>query len=183
MKYIEKYLTIRTPKYYSLQISKLNDAQKEDLERLLEKLEKSGSRDPLSWALSEVQENIPQFARFSMLKGLVEIVDDVEGNIGLSDDVDEDYREDIFEIQKRLIKAISEEELNAFLKSYTKGVMYQVANLIDEGNAGADNQPGWVLSEINNDGDLTGRFINGLHESLSEFENELDPEPDDGNDL
>lgn len=176
MKYIEKYINAKASnkKYYELQVDKFTPEQKEKLNALLEKMEKAGASDPLSWAFSEIRENIPQFARFAVLKGLFDIVDDVEGNIDFACDVDERYEEDIYEVKEKLSKVIGEKQLNAFLKSYTKGVMWQVTNLLDEGNCMEDNEPGWILSELDNDGNTTNRYINGLHESLNEFEEELD---------
>ncbi len=178
MKFIEKHINKTSHKsYYESQIEELTKEQIDRLEKLVEKLDASGSANPLGWALSEVQENIAQFARFSMLKGLYEIVDDVDGNLTLADDVDEVYEAEIFDVKETLSKVIGEDALNAFLKSFTKGVMWQVANLMDEGNYQEKNQPGWVMSELGDDGDFTGRSINGLHESFNGFENEMIPNP------
>lgn len=178
MKYIEKHINQTSQKtYYASQIEELSKEQRDGLEKLVEKLDASGSTNPLGWALSEVQENIAQFARFSMLKGLYEIVDDVDGNLALADDIDEVYDAEIFDVKETLRKVIGEDALNAFLKSFTKGVMWQVANLMDEGNSQEKNQPGWVLSELNTDGHFTDRSINGLHESFNGFEDEMIPKP------
>ncbi len=171
MSLIEKYIEQSEDKgYYSEEISKLNEEQKKQLEILLQKLDDCGAKDPLSWAHSEVRENIPQFARFLFLKGVFEIIDDTEENMALADDVDEDYAEDIFEVSEKLEEAIGSEELNEFLKSYTRGVVWQVLNHIDEGNYNNKSLPEWSLKETSNS---ANRNIGGLHESFNEFKDEL----------
>lgn len=173
MKLIEKYLNQSESKdYYKKQIEKLSLDKKNELEILLSRLENAGAKDPLSWAYSEITENIPQFGRFLFLKGLLNIGNDVEENLGFADDVDENYEDDIFEVSSKLKELIGEDKFNNFLKSYTKGVMWQVANLIDDGNYNENGEPNWSLKEIN-DKDKTERAINGLHENLNEFEEEL----------
>jgi len=175
MNLIEKYSKAPECSEYNKQsIDKLNKEQKNHLEKLLEKMENSGATRPLDWALSEITENIPQFGRFLMLKGLYDIINDVEENMGLADDIDESYENDIFEVAEQLKETIGEEGLNNFLKSYAKGIMWQVTNLIDEGNYNSNGEPNWALKELANENDnKSERFINGLHESFNEFEEEL----------
>ncbi len=174
MNIIEKHLNnSNSREYYKREVEKLDIEQKEKLEKLLQKMENAGAKNPLSWAMSEITEGIPQFGRFLMLKGLNDITCDVEGNICLADDVDEYYENDIYKMSDKIKKIIGETAFNEFLKSYTKGVMWQVANLIDDGNYNQNNEPGWALSEVNNDGKTTGKFIGGLHESLNDFEEEV----------
>jgi len=174
MSLIEKYIASSgDEKYYRKRVDQLDQNQQAKLEDLLRKLEKAGAKKPLDWALSDVEESIPQFARFLMLKRLFEIIEDIEGNIGFADDVDENYESDIEEVCDQLKTAIGEEVLNKFLKSYTKGVMWQVINLIDEGNYNTNGDPGWVLKEVSSEGKVTGKNVGGLHESFSDFEEEI----------
>ncbi len=170
MNLIEKYIeNSENTEYYKTAVEKLNAEQQNDLENLLEKMDHSGAKNPLGWALSEITENIPQFGRFLFLKELYGIINDVEENLAFADDVDENYEDDIFEVAKKLKKVIGDKGLNNFLKSYTKGVMWQVTNQID-GTYGF-GEVGWTLKEFKNG--VTKRSINGLHESFNEFEDEL----------
>ncbi|OJJ14635.1 hypothetical protein BKI52_42155 [marine bacterium AO1-C] len=174
MSLIEKYIASSdNEKYYRERLDQLDQTQKAKLEDLLDRLEKAGAKKPLDWALSNVEESIPQFARFLMLKGLFEIIEDIEGNMGFAEDVDESYEDDIEEVSNQLKTAIGEDGLNKFLKSYTKGVMWQVINLIDEGNYNTNGDPGWVLKEVNSEGKITGKNVGGLHESFVDFEEEI----------
>lgn len=174
MKLIEKYLNeFDSTEFYKKEIEKLTIDDKRSLEELLLRLEKAGAKKPLSWAFSEITENIPQFGRFLFLKGLTNIVHNVKENMSFADDTDENYEENIFKVSEKLEKLIGKAELNNFLKSFTKGVMWQVVNLIDEGNYNTNGEPNWSLKELDKN-NKTERNINGLHEDLIGFEDELD---------
>ncbi|MEW7280384.1 hypothetical protein ABW636_17470 [Aquimarina sp. 2201CG1-2-11] len=172
MNLIEKYIeSSNSIEYYKDRIDKLSIKQREELENLLEKMNNSGAKEPLSWALSEITENIPQFGRFLFLKELYGIINGVEENMGFADDIDENYEEDIFEVAEKLKKSIGEKELNDFLKSYARGIMWQVTNQID-GTYNSSREVVWALKEVK-DG-ANERFISGLHENFNEFEDELE---------
>lgn len=47
--------------------------KKEEFEDLVNRLRNAGAKNPFSWANSEIQEGIPQFARFLVLKSLFDI--------------------------------------------------------------------------------------------------------------
>ncbi len=174
MSLIENYINnSENSEYYKKEIDQLNEEQRRELESLLQKMDNSGAKRPLGWALSEITENIPQFGRFLFLKGLFDILTDVEENMGLADDIDEIYEDDIFEVSEKLKNAIGEKELDNFLKSYAKGIMWQVTNLIDEGNYNSTGEPMWSLKESYKTNNTSERFINGLHENFNEFEDEL----------
>ena len=168
-KYIE---TSNYKQYYKEVVSKLDKAQKEKLEILLQKMDNSGAKKPLGWALSEITEDKAQFGRFLFLKGLFKITHNIKGNMSFADDVDGTYEENIFKVHAKLKNSIGEDALNNFLKSYTKGVMWQVVDQIDEGNYNTIGEPMWLLKETTNN-KLKGRTINGLHEDFNEFEDEL----------
>ncbi len=169
MKKVEDYINQSESSYfYKKEYEALSKEQKERVKQLAVELDNEGAKDPISWAMSEVKENIPQFSRFLFLKGIFDIIDDVEGNIGLADDIDESYDEDIFEILAKLEEQIGKKECYDFLKSFSKGVIWQVLNFIDDGNYNSEGKPMWNLKEYE-----TERFINGLHENFNDFEEEL----------
>lgn len=173
MKEIEEYLkNSESSEYYKQEIDKLNKEEKIRLENLLQKMDNVGAKKPIAWALSEITENIPQFGRFIFLKGLFDIITDIEENILLADDIGESYEGDTFDTSKKLKEVIGEAELNNFLISYGKGMMWQIVNQIDEGNYNTKGEPMWSLKEFK-DGNTTERSIGGLHESFSDFEDEL----------
>ncbi len=168
MKKIEEFINDLDSKYYKFSYNKLSETQKEEILKLVIKLENAGAKNPFSWAFSEVKEGIPQFSRFIFLKHIFDIIDDLENNILLANEVDEFYKIDIYSVSEKIEKHIGKEEFEKFLKSYTKGVMWQVLNLIDEGNYNEEDYPMWSLKECN-----SGKNIGGLHEDFYEFEEEI----------
>ncbi|GEJ32479.1 conserved hypothetical protein [Flavobacterium psychrophilum] len=171
MKHTEKHLENSADKeYYKKQISKLTDNQKEEFESLVIRLENAGAKNPLSWANSEVSEKIPQFGRFLVLKSLFDIARSTEDNISMAVDFDEDIEDKFEEIKEK----VGQEKLFDFLKSYSKGMIYNIIGLLDEGNLEVDRDKiSWALLKTDDNFEPTGQIIQGLHEDFLEFENEI----------
>jgi hypothetical protein len=157
-------------KYYEHIISKLTDKQKAEFESLVTRLDNAGAKNPLQWASSEVREGIPQFGRFLMLKNLFDIGKAIQGNISTAGDFDEEFDEKYTEIKN----TIGQEKLLNFLTSYSKGIIYNVIGLLDEGNIDADRDKiDWVLMKTDENFEPTGQILGALHEDFLEFENEI----------
>ncbi|MFC6096329.1 hypothetical protein ACFPVY_06680 [Flavobacterium qiangtangense] len=171
MKNIQTHLDNSSDKkYYEHIISKLTDEQKEEFESLVIRLDNSGAKNPLQWASSEVREKIPQFGRFLVLKSLFDIAKSTKDNISMADDFDEDFNEKYTEIENIL----GQEKLSDFLKSYSKGIIYSVIGLLDEGNINSDRDKiSWTLMKTDENFETTGQIISGLHEDFLEFEDEI----------
>jgi len=171
MEKLEKYLdALPSNDYYVRKIAELTEKQKSELEDLLIRLEKAGAKKPLQWAFSEISENIPQFGRFLVLKKLFEIAKSPKDNISMAYDFDEEIKHKFLEISN----IVGEEKILDFLTSFSKGVMYNVAELIDEGNRNMDeDKVNWVLLKTDEDGKHSEQIIQGLHEDFMEFENEI----------
>jgi len=172
MENLEKYLDASSEwkEYYLQEISELTEEQKTELEDLLIRLDKAGAKEPLSWALSEVTENIPQFGRFLVLKNLFEIAKSPTKNISMALDFDCEIKNKFSEISK----TVGEEKLLDFLSSFSKGMMYHVVELFDEGNRNAkEDKVNWVLLKTDENGKHSEQIIQGLHEDFLEFENEI----------
>lgn len=171
MKHTEKHLENSAEKeYYEKQISKLTDNQKEEFESLVIRLENAGAKNPLSWANSEVSEKIPQFGRFLVLKSLFDIAKSTEDNISMAGDFDEDIEDKFEEIKGQ----VGQEKLFDFLKSYSKGMIYNLIELLDEGNREVDrDKVSWTLMKTDDNFEPTGQIIQGLHEDFLEFEDEI----------
>ena len=171
MKHTQQHLENSADKeYYEKQILKLTDNQKEEFESLVIRLENAGAKNPLSWANSEVNEKIPQFGRFLMLKSLFDIAKSTEDNISMAGDFDDDFEEKLDEIKDK----IGEEKLFDFLTSYSKGIIYNLIELLDEGNREIDRDKiSWTLIKTDENFEPTGQIIQGLHEDFLEFEYEI----------
>tara|TARA_B110001454_G_C12631569_1_gene397193 strand:- start:152 stop:673 length:522 start_codon:yes stop_codon:yes gene_type:complete len=171
MKHTQKYLNDSSDKEFFLkQIANLSDKQKGELENLVVKLENAGAKKPLSWAISEVTENIPQFGRFLVLRSLWKIANSVEGNISLAGDFDDTVRDKFESIKEK----IGEDLLTDILSSYSKGLICSLVDFLDEGNSDIDrDKTSWILMKTDENSEPTGQIIQGLHEDLLEFENEI----------
>lgn len=117
-------------KRYRYELSKLDAAQLQQLEALVTRMARSGARRPLSWAWSEFREGIPQWARFMILKGMYLSAGDLKGNT----DAATDFLPCSGSTYNQVAAAIGEEKLNQFLVSYSKGMLYNLLGLFDEGH-------------------------------------------------
>lgn len=134
---------------------------------LCEQLKAAGATNPKSWANSELQENIPQFARFLVLKGLTDIYRDVEGNLSEMDI----YSDEAPEVHQKLASQFDEQELKKLLHFYGKSIIGKVIDMLDQCYLyDVNGNVGWSLMELDNEGTTTDRLIQGLHEDFLEFE-------------
>lgn len=163
-------------KYYSHSIKNLSDKKLAKLEKLALKLEEAGAENPLNWAFSEIEEDIPQFGRFLILKNFYDIIQSTESNISLAKDFDSEAEKKYSEIKN----IVGEEKLNVFLKTFSKGIISNVIDFLDDGNCSSDNEIGWALVKTDKEGNLTKKNISGLHEDFPDFEEELKRKEDKG---
>ena len=172
MKQTQKHLeNSKQKEFYERKISKLTSEQKDEFESLVIRLENAGAKNPLSWASSEVTEKIPQFGRFLVLKTLFDIAKSIEDNISIAEDFDEDINDKFDEIKEN----VGQEKLFDFLTSYSKGIIYNLIELLDEGNREFDRDKiSWTLMKTDENFEPTGQIIQGLHEDFLEFENEVE---------
>ena len=134
-------------------------------DELVQKLVRAGATEPKAWAQSEVKENIPQFARFLVLKNLFKIALDVESSLLCANDFS-----DISSQWEEIKGKVGEDTFMDFLQNYSLGLISQVIDVLDSGNPELEEDGvGWILAEANGDGELTGRFIEGLHEDALDF--------------
>lgn len=132
---------------------------------LVQKLVRAGATEPEAWAKSEVRENIPQFARFLVLKNLFQIALDVESSLLCANDFS-DMDSQVEEMKTK----VGEDTLIDFLQNYSLGLISQVMDVLDSGNPElAEDGVSWILAETNGDGALTGQFIEGVHEDALDF--------------
>ena len=105
-----------------------------------------------------------------MLKSLFDIAKSTEDNISMAGDFDDDFEEKLDEIKDK----IGEEKLFDFLTSYSKGIIYNLIELLDEGNREIDRDKiSWTLIKTDENFEPTGQIIQGLHEDFLEFEYEI----------
>ena len=131
-----------------------------------------GAPDPESWVRSQVDEGIPQLARFVFLQNLWKAVDAR---------ADADVL-DAHPQAARLIAAGGSRDDVAFLARVSAfDAMMDVIGLIDNGRADdlGDQLPGWCLVQTDEGYRPTDRVVGGLHESFTS----LDPSGREAEDL
>ncbi|CAH0234257.1 hypothetical protein [Stenotrophomonas lactitubi] len=126
----------------------------------------AGCSDPRSWVNSELGENLPQFARFLMLRDVHALADDVDSTLSeaLFD------RPELEQTLATLRGAVDPQALHALLHAYGKTLGNSFVMAVDEGPAmREDSMPGWLLMETNANDEATGRLVQGLHEDYLDF--------------
>lgn len=133
-----------------------------------------GADDPDGWARSEIDEDIPQLARFLVLRGLWnDTIDSWRDPSAIAS----------VAAGERLVAAGADiEDLTTFARAVAYEAVFGTLARIDEGydpDVEDDELPGWLLMETDADEAPTGRHVGSLHEDLLG----LDPSGQEGADL
>jgi hypothetical protein len=138
----------------------------------------NGCAEPKSWVRSEISEDFSQFATYLILSRIWRYEIDQWGEspemwIEEFSRTTGQTRLPVFDdaaaALKRLKEAqVSAKDLGAIASLIAYSTAFGVINLLDEGSDrdAVGETPGWSLQEKDASGNLTGRAINGLHESL-----------------
>lgn len=166
--YIEKVEHPDIKEFYQKGYNTFSHKQKIRLDALIDRLEAAGAKKPLPLAFSEINEGIPQFGRFLVLRRLFTIINTPEDNIAMAEDLDEDM-EDTY---ATLEQAVGKEKLQAFLRSYGKGMGYTMLELIEGNIHYKKDKVTWALTTFNERLEPTRQIIQGLSKSFGDFEDE-----------
>ena len=159
-------------------LASLTDDQRAAYFRLVEQFTRLEADDPEGWALSEVTENIPQLARFLVLRHLWknEIDKWTADSSWMQDAIRKVERDptgffaDAGLALRRLIAiGASTDDLARIARFVAYASVFDTLNAIDSGGdlELGDDYPGWTLVETTGvDETVTGRYVAGLHESL-----------------
>lgn len=153
--------------------TRLEETQRAAVARLCAQFDELGAEDPAEWARSEVGEDIPQLARFLVLRSLWRQA------------VDGWSRPDAIEhiaAGRRLLRdGAAREDLVRLARAAAYEAVLAVLTVIDEGRDGEapGDCPGWLLLEVDEDCHQTGRVVDGLSEDFLT----TDPSGRDGADL
>lgn len=126
----------------------------------------AGCTAPKDWVHSEVSEDIPQFARFLLLRDVYRAIDAVDERLA-------EARFDRPELQQTLQQlrdAVGNDALHELLHAYGHAVGNSFVMVLDQGPAAQrEDTPGWMLMEVDAEGGPTGRRVDGLHEDYLDF--------------
>jgi hypothetical protein len=142
---------------------------------LVQRMRELGADDPESWARSELSEDIPQEARWLLLRQL------------WTKCIDEWTPESITRIpaaQRAVAAGANPQDVAQAMRAAAYSAVHGVLYAIDGPDLSApEDAPSWVLMEVRRDDDYeeiqTGRHVGGLHESILS----ADPSGSDGTEL
>ncbi len=142
---------------------------------LVSKLRALGANEPELWVRSEMSEDIPQFARFLVLRHIWPALIDSWGRepdrwIGQAIEMAERNPKGHFADAGLALKrmracGVSAEDIASVARMASYETAFGVLDLIDTPDAPSD-APAWRLMEADRDGKLTGRHVAGLHEDI-----------------
>jgi hypothetical protein len=158
-------------------INSLDISVKRSATHLIRELERLGAVDAEDWVRSEIEEGIPQTARFLVLRRLWEHIDSwrhesSHWSMAYIDDAEQDptgaFADAGLAMKKMIQAGITPEEIGCVARMAAYEATFGTLEVIDEccdPDAGED-LPCWILIEADSECEPTGRQIGGLHESI-----------------
>ncbi|HST60189.1 MAG TPA: hypothetical protein VLK84_15895 [Longimicrobium sp.] len=147
-----------------------------------------GAEEPEAWALSEVEDGIPQLARFLLLRSVwrsaeqwksppAEWFGEQEGLDEDADEADDPGRAEDAEpaflaaqqaVQRILAAGVDPGDLKEIARAVFLHTAFDAVHTVDEGHdpEAGDGLPGWLLIELDAEFTTTGRAMVGLNEDL-----------------
>ncbi|WP_199853835.1 hypothetical protein [Plantactinospora sp. BB1] len=117
-------------------------------------LEELGCADPHGWTRSEIEENLPQLARYRFLRTLwPQMIDSWHDGA--------------------LDAGASQPDLTQLARAVAYETVFAMFQHLGDDERATAEVPSWTLAEISRTGHITGRQLDGLHEDLLA----LDPPP------
>lgn len=161
---------------------------KDELSAIFRKL---GASEPDDWASSEIDEGIPQLARYLFLKGAwdriatdddTSWIDNVISNV--PPDSTEPYSGAAHSMRRMIAAGVSKSDIAQLIRSTQAEFLFDLCYMMDDPGAvsGNDDLINWAFVELDED-DNPRRQINGLHESVLETDptgREACPPPNGG---
>ena len=157
-------------------LDSLKPTKRKKAEQMISLMTAWGAPNAEEWVESEIEEDMPQMARFLMLRGLWSEIDAWRDKSGewvsrMTSTAEEDpngYFADAGLALKRMKEAgVNSDDLGRVARCVAYESIFSVLNRIDEGgDPEAEDAPGWALAEVDANGEGTGRVVGGLHEDL-----------------
>ncbi|WP_406096326.1 hypothetical protein [Streptomyces sp. NBC_01013] len=147
-----------------------------DIDTLTGLFEALGADDPSGWAESEAEEDIPQLARFRLLRMVWQDID--EWSTAAPHWV-EAYRSEGLAggaVERALRLGLTPAELGEIAREIARETAFGLLQGMDDPARGdvspgdGARLPGWRLAELSPEGEPTGRTLGALHEDLNEAE-------------
>jgi hypothetical protein len=150
-----------------------------------------GAPEPEAWAASEIDEGIPQLARYAFLKGAwdriasdddLSWIDNVIANV--PPESSDPYSGAAHSMRRMIQAGVSKSDIAQLVRSTQAEFLFDLCYMMDDPGAVSGNQDyvNWAFVELDDD-DKPARQINGLHESVLETDptgREVGPKPNGG---
>ena len=147
-----------------------------DRSQLVSIFRELGARDPEEWADSEINEDIPQLARFLFLKGCWDVIVP-DTDTSWIDNVLQNFPETSGQpfaggahaIRRMLAQGCTKADIAELVRCFQAELLLGICYLMaDAGSVeGNEEHANWALVELDEDG-CPKRPISGLHESVLE---------------
>ena len=135
-----------------------------------------GARDPEEWAQSEIEEGIPQLARFLFLKGCwdrivldgdTEWIDNLLNNVPESSD--DPYAGGAHAMRRMIDAGAAKEDISELVRASQAEFLAELCYLMEDsyGVDGNKDYVNWAFVSLDED-DNPVQIIGGLHESVLE---------------
>ncbi|MFD3565018.1 hypothetical protein ACFWVU_35965 [Streptomyces sp. NPDC058686] len=147
-----------------------------DIENLAKLFAALGAADPESWARSEIEEGLPQLARYRLLRA---VAHDVAGWERAALRWTEAYQHGgpaSDAMARALAAGVSVDDLGTIAREVARetafGLLYRLSDPADDtAPAGVEDElPSWELVEVSATGEATGRVLAGLYEDMAELD-------------
>lgn len=160
----------------------LNEDERAHADDVLKRLRALGLQDPEESAISELRENEPRLARYTLLRRLwrelVDIHDDPEHFAAWVQNMTTDAERFGMEetgaaVERLLALGATQEDVRQIVRDTIWDPVYHVLDIIDGGQPLYDppkypdidysQYPRWALVELDSEGNVTGRLLGELH--------------------
>ena len=143
-------------------------------QELIEIFQKLGAQNPEEWATNEIEEDIPQLARFLFLKGAWKgVVPDNENwieNVMANYDPNDNgpYSGMMHSLKEMLDAGVNKKAITEFARCIGAEMIFNISYLLEDPSSVKDNEyVSWGLFVTDEDGNPI-KELNGLHESVLE---------------
>jgi hypothetical protein len=134
-----------------------------------------GAPRPESWAESQIREGIPQLARYLVLRSMWDCVTPTKYTRWVDDDLKETTDQAYKKVVEDMLSAgISREAITLLVRHKQAETLREFCYVLEDYSsppynsdpATGDAYVRWSLRQLDEDGNPTGRPIDGLHESF-----------------
>ncbi len=155
-------------------MKELSKEEYEQIAELTKLFQELGASDPESWARSEITENIAQLARFVFLRAAWKLVITEDDTTWIDNEINQSLKYPNapcagsgLALERLLNLGASRQDIIDIVRVKQYEMLFNMCYLLDDPG---DLEPelgnmDWVLHEVDKNGNLSGRILQGMYES------------------